>query len=404
MKRLGFRSRLFLILALFALVPSILLTVGWGGATSWLLPRVSGSAAWDSAAATGERALKVARRAPRSAAGDSILNAHERELASSVTYARQLEYLARRAALIMVVAGFVMLALLSLVASRVAGHLSRQLSRLLDELVGWTQRLRRGDPLPAQATAKGAPEFGVLRAGMQEMAAALESGRRIAIEAERLEAFRASARQVAHELKNPLTPIRFAVERLKRGVPVELADAVEVLSVESARLEAMARSFAQFGKLPEGPPSDIDVADLMRSAARTTVPPHISFVIEADRDLPLLHGMHDALSRAFGNVLLNAVEACGAQGTITVSVASLPQEELLVSVTDSGPGIAVDRLEQIWTPYVTDKTGGTGLGLAIVKQTVLAHGGRVEARSAPEKGAEIRLTFPVRRPAKQEIK
>ena len=397
MKRLGFRSRLFLILALFALVPSILLTVGWGSATSWVLPRLSGSAAWDSAAATGERALQVARRAPRSAAGDSILNAHERELASSVTYARQLEYLVRRVVPMLVVAGLLFLALLSLVASRVAGHLSRQLSRPLDELVGWTQRLRRGDPLPSHATAKGAPEFGVLRAGMQEMAVALESGRRIALEAERLEAFRESARQVAHELKNPLTPIRFAVERLKRGVPVELADAVEVLSVESARLEAMARSFAQFGKLPEGPPSDIDVEDLVRSAARTTVPPHIAFVIEADRDLPLLHGMHDALSRAFGNVLLNAVEACGAKGTITAVVASLPHEELLVSITDNGPGIAVDRLEQIWAPYVTDKTGGTGLGLAIVKQTVVAHGGRVEARSGPKKGAEIRLIFPVRR-------
>ena len=402
MKRLGFRSRLFLILALFALVPSILLTIGWGSATSWLLPRVSGSAAWDSAAATGERALKVARQAPHSVAGDSILNAHERELASSVKYARQLEYLAGRAAPVLVFAGLALLILLSLLASRVAGHLSRQLSRPLDELVGWTQRLRRGDPLPSQATAKGAPEFEVLRAGMREMAVALESGRRIAIEAERLEAFRESARQVAHELKNPLTPIRFAVERLKRGAPVELADAVEVLSVESARLEAMARSFAQFGKLPEGPPSDIDVAELMRSAARTTVPPHISFVIDADPELPLLHGMHDALSRAFGNVLLNAVEACGAQGTITVAVISLPEGELLVSVTDSGPGIAADRLEQIWTPYVTDKTGGTGLGLAIVKQTVLAHGGRVEARSAPGTGAEIRLIFPVQRQFEQE--
>jgi nitrogen fixation/metabolism regulation signal transduction histidine kinase len=215
-KRLGFRSRLFLILALFALVPSILLTIGWGSATSWLLPRVSGSAAWDSAAATGERALKVARQAPHSVVGDSILNAHERELASSVKYARQLEYLAGRAAPVLVFAGLALLILLSLLASRVAGHLSRQLSRPLDELVGWTQRLRRGDPLPSQATAKGAPEFEVLRAGMREMAVALESGRRIAIEAERLEAFRESARQVAHELKNPLTPIRFAVERLKR--------------------------------------------------------------------------------------------------------------------------------------------------------------------------------------------
>ena len=93
----------------------------------------------------------------------------------------------------------------------------------------------------------------MLRDGMRQMATDVEAGRARAVEAERLAAFRESARQVAHELKNPLTPIRFAVDRLKRGVPPELADTVEVLSTESARLEAMARSFAQFGRLPEGP-------------------------------------------------------------------------------------------------------------------------------------------------------
>jgi nitrogen fixation/metabolism regulation signal transduction histidine kinase len=391
-------------LALFAFVPAILITAGWGGATAWVLPLISGSAAWDSAAATGGRALKVARSSPRALSGDSVLDAHERELSNSVQHAHQLEYLARNSVPIIVIAGIAVLALLTVLASRAAGHLSRQLSRPLDELVGWTQRLRRGDALPPQSVAKGAPEFDVLRDGMREMAVSLEAGRRSALEAERLEAFRESARQVAHELKNPLTPIRFAVERLKRGVPAELAETVDVLSVESARLEAMARSFAQFGTLPEGAPSDIDLADLVQSAARTTVPPHVTCRFEIETGLPTLHGMHDALSRAIGNVLLNAVEACGAGGTITVRVAMEPPGELMVSIADSGPGIAPDRLEQVWKPYVTDKTGGTGLGLAIVKQTVVAHGGRVEARSDPGKGAEIRLIFPVRKIDSAEMK
>ena len=397
MKRIGYRSRLFLILALFAVVPSIVLTLAWGGTLARLLPLVSGTAPWDSVAVSGGKALAVARRTPRSSAEEKILAEHERQVASSVSNAHRLEFLTERLVPALLVAGLVGLVLLTLLASRAAGHLSRQLSRPLHELVGWTERIRRGEPLPSVADARGAPEFGVLRDGMRQMAKDVEAGRLAAIEAERLAAFRESARQVAHELKNPLTPIRFAVERLKRGVPAELADAVEVLSTESARLEAMARSFAQFGKLPEGPASDIDVADLVRSAARTAVPPHVACVVEAAHEVPLLHGHHDALTRAVDNVLLNAVEASGARGEITVRVTARAADagrEIVVAVRDSGVGIAPDRLGSIFDPYVTDKTGGTGLGLAIVKQTVVAHGGRVEAESTRGSGTEIRLIFP----------
>lgn len=397
MKRIGYRSRLFLILALFAIVPSIVLTLAWGGTMARLLPWVSGTAAWDSVAASAGKALDVARRAPRTNEDERVLAAHERQVATSVSYAHRFEFLTKRLVPVLLVAGLVGLALLTLLASRAAGHLSRQMSRPLHELVGWTERIRRGSPLPPPAEARGAPEFGVLRDGMRQMATDIEAGRRAAIEAERLAAFRESARQVAHELKNPLTPIRFAVERLKRGVPPELADAVEVLSTESARLESMARSFAQFGKLPEGPPSDIDVAELVRAAARTSVPQHVSCNVDAERDVPLLHGQHDALMRAVDNVLLNAVEASGIAGSIAVRVSARPAIrgcEIVIAVRDSGIGITEDRIGTIFEPYVTDKTGGTGLGLAIVKQTVVAHGGRVEAESTRGSGTEIRLIFP----------
>jgi two-component system, NtrC family, nitrogen regulation sensor histidine kinase NtrY len=396
-KRLGFRSRLFVTLALFAFVPSIVLTLAWGGTMARLLPWASATAAWDSVAASGSKALEVARRAPRSPEEERVLAQHERQVASSVSYAHRFGYLTQRLVPALLLAGISGLALLSLLASRAAGHLSRQLSRPLHELVGWTERIRRGDPLPPRTDVRGAPEFDVLREGMRQMAVGVEAGRHAAVEAERLAAFRESARQVAHELKNPLTPIRFAVERLKRGVPPELADAVDVLAAESARLEAMARSFSQFGKLPEGPASGVDVADLVRAVARTAVPPHLSYTVEAAPDLPQLHGHHDALSRALGNVLLNAVEACGARGAITARVSANGaggMNELTISIRDDGIGIAPERLATIFEPYVTDKTGGTGLGLAIVKQTVLAHGGRVEAESARGSGTEIRLIFP----------
>src|SRR4029078_7076118 len=137
-----------------------------------------------------------------------------------------------------------------------------------DELVGWTEMIARGERLPPTFDAVGAPEFGVLQEVMRMMSAQLEAGRSRALEAERLRAFRESARQFAHELKNPLTPIRFAISRLKRDAPAEMQDPGDVLTTESERLEAMARSFAQFGRLPEGPVAEIDVGELVTYAAR----------------------------------------------------------------------------------------------------------------------------------------
>jgi two-component system nitrogen regulation sensor histidine kinase NtrY len=408
-RRPGYRNRLFVILALFAFVPSIVLTIAWGGGMARLLPLMSGAPAWDSVAASGARALSVARRAPRTPAEERVLAAHEQALATSVTQAHKFAFLARQLVQALFVVGIALLAAVTYLASRAAGHLSRQLSRPLHELVGWTGRIRRGESLPPEVPVRGAPEFGVLREGMRRMAEELEAGRRAAVEAERLAAFRESARQVAHELKNPLTPIRFAVERLRRAkdqVPADLADAVDVLAIESARLEAMARSFAQFGRLPEGPPSDVDLGDLAQAAVRSAVPAHIACAVEVAGEVPLLHAHHDALSRAVTNVLLNAVEASAAGGPIGVRVSCAATNngcgEAVIAVRDTGVGITPERLATIWDPYVTNKTTGTGLGLAIVKQTVLAHGGRVEAESTLGSGTEIRLIFPTGITAKAE--
>ena len=251
------------------------------------------------------------------------------------------------------------------------------------------------------------------------MSRELEMGRTRAIEAERAAALRETARQVAHELKNPLTPIRFAVERLRRELPSlspQLAETVEVLDVESRRLEAMARSFSQFGRLPEGPQAAIDVGELVRYTARSTVPTDISLAVDVDDATPMILGHHDALARALSNVILNAVDACrtapaGRDAQITVRVRPYTSElatgengngdhqndekGVEIAVADSGCGIPKEQLGRIWEPYVTSKPGGTGLGLAIARQTVLAHRGSVGAESPPGGGTTIRFLLPV---------
>jgi two-component system, NtrC family, nitrogen regulation sensor histidine kinase NtrY len=403
-----FRTRLFVTLSLFAVVPAAVLTLLWAATLSTALPLLSGSGAWDRIAATGERAIAAARAERLAPQTRSALAAHEQELTLSVTEARRYRYLAIRAVPIVLAVAATAVLIVAVVASRVAGHLARQLSRPLDEVVGWTDRIARALPLPEGPPTRGAPEFAVLRNRMRAMAGDLETGRARALEAERLRAFRETARQVAHELKNPLTPIRLAVARLQREAAAPLLDAVEVLATESARLEEMARSFSQFGRLPEGPAADVDLGELARYAAKATVPPAIPVTVDIDPGAPLVRGHYDALARALSNVLLNAVDACAgvAGATIAVRVAratvaspssngGLRVAATEIVVRDTGAGMAAAQLARAWEPYVTDKPGGTGLGLAIARQTVEAHHGVVDLWSVPGEGTEIRFTLPV---------
>ena len=397
--RFGFRTRLFVILSLFALLPALILTLAWGATFSSIVPLVTEGAAWDSVATSGQRVLTEMRKHPLTPAQELVLDEHEQELNISLTQARRFRYLALRAPPVVLLLAFIGLGLVALIASRVAGHLSRQLSRPLHELVGWTDLIARGESLPAGAPRRGAPEFEVLREQMRAMAAEIERGRERELEAARLRAFRESARRVAHELKNPLTPIRFAVDRLRREAPPHLGETVEVLATEANRLETMARSFAQFGRLPEGTASAVDLEELIRSTARATVPEGMALELSVRDQTPMIRGHYDALARALTNVLINAVEACDQKGKIAVTVNRTTMDDgrmaVQIAVRDTGCGIPPERLAHIWDPYVTDKPAGTGLGLAIAHQTIMAHHGDVDAISTVGEGTEIRFILPV---------
>ena len=420
MNQLRFRTRLVLILSLFAIVPALVLTLLWSGTVSTVLPFVTGQSAWDSLAASGERAIAAARQAPLTASQKRAVDAHERELRTSVEQARRYSFLAERTVRVIAIAGVVALLVLTGAASRVAGHLSRQLSRPLDELVRWTDLIGHGQPLPpppertivsrtrqngddgptievTTSRVRGAPEFETLRRSMREMVSELEHGRQQAVEAERLQAFRETARRVAHEIKNPLTPIRFALARLRGQAAPDLQEDVDVIAMESDRLDRMAKAFAEFGRLPEGPPSEVDMGELVRYTARSCVPNGIALDLQIDENLPRVHGHNGALAGALSNVLLNAVDASGKSGRITVSAKPAKvegREAVRISVADNGKGIAADSLERIWEPYVTNKPGGTGLGLSIARQAIWAHNGTVNATSTLGSGTEIQFTIP----------
>ena len=396
-----------------------------------IFPPVGGAAAWERAAATWQQAQHELAGQPLSPTARAALGHHGRELSTSLRRARQ--SLAIQAAAASVVFGIAagLATLVALGTLRLAGHLSRQLSRPIDELMEWTRRLTRGEPLPDARPARGAPEFDVLRNAFRTMAADLATARAREVEAAQLRAFRDLARQVAHELKNPLTPLRFAVSRLAQNARPDERELLEIIDGESERIAQMARDFATLGRLPEGPPAPLDLGELLDALVKGTVPPSIAVHMERPPHLPLVSGHYEPLRRAFHNLILNAcdaVEAAGAAargpagpdasppaagdapaagvprsapGEIAIALRAVANGAMAsagaveVVVRDNGVGIPAAQISRIFEPYFTTKSKGTGLGLALVRQTIHDHGGTISVASEPGRGTAFTVTIPV---------
>jgi signal transduction histidine kinase len=397
----SFERRLLLALILISLVPSLTL-LGLGTFVVSETVSLTGSVtAWERVAGSGREVIERAQ-----ASGDPALEAaaarHRDELTASLVQARRWHYLIRRAVVVIPIIALIFGALVVWIAVRASASVARRLSRPIRELVGWAQRIARQEPLPApgpdEQGERGAAEFGVLRRALRTMDAELRESRERALEDERMRSWVSMARRVAHELKNPLTPMQLAVRSLERTAdqqPPAAREALEVIAAEAERIDELARSFANFGRLPEGPPSEIDLTELLDYLLRTHLPPAVRHRVRAPVDLPLIVGHHDALSRAFANLILNAADAMGGEGEVVVKISTLRGEAIEVRVLDSGPGIDPAQIEHIWEPNFTTKSRGTGLGLALVRQTVQAHGGAAIARNRPEGGAEFRVLLPL---------
>ncbi|MEL7775358.1 ATP-binding protein [Citromicrobium bathyomarinum] len=217
------------------------------------------------------------------------------------------------------------------------------------------------------------------------------------------------ARRIAHEIKNPLTPIQLATERLKRRYRTKVGDDAalfdELTSTivrQVGALRKMVDEFSSFARLPKPVFRDENALDLVRQAVFLQEVAHqdIAFTFDTPEDeVPLSCDRHQ-FGQAMTNVLKNAVEAVEARaaeegegfaGKIAVSIA--PGEDVVdICVTDNGVGLPADR-DRIAEPYVTTREKGTGLGLAIVTKIVEEHGGEMSFAPAPDGGTQVILRF-----------
>ncbi|HKA57166.1 MAG TPA: HAMP domain-containing sensor histidine kinase [Gemmatimonadales bacterium] len=376
-------------------VPTVLAVAGWVLSVRRLLPAAGARASTERVAATARGLLEGVDTLHLTAGERALLQQHLNEVSESVSLARRAEtflryYTAGFALVILLLGAAVLYAAVNL-----AGHLSRQLSRPIDELVGWTSLIRRHAQLPGGPVSRGAPEFDALRQALRDLAAALATARERELEAERLRAFREVARRVAHEIKNPLTSMRIAVDQMRRTVaPSESRTdmAIQVMASETDRLERLAKEFSEFGKLPEGPQSEVDLAELLEELGRTSVPDGVEVRLTANGGRRTILGHYEPLRRAFANLYRNAAEAMQGQGAIDVTVSSA-EAGLLVTIADHGPGIPADLRQRVFEPYFTTKSDGTGLGLALVRITMEAHGGTISVNETPGGGATFSIEF-----------
>lgn len=390
--RLSFHQRILLILICLGAIPTAVAILGWGMTIRSTARAPGARDAIEGVAASGRLLLQTIDSTRLQPAERRALGDHANKLNTAIGQFQRADTFSRYyyAGLGLVI---LLLGAAFLYASvRFGGHLSRQLSRPIEELIGWTGNIRRMEPLPPDRPRRGAPEFAALRTALREMAVGLERARSQEIEAERLRAFRETARRVAHEMRNPLTPIRLAVAQLARSAGAEHRDTIDVLVAESDRLEQLAREFTEFGRLPEGPAAPVDFTELLTELARTTLPNTMKARLDLDPATPVLLGHYDPLRRAFSNILRNAAEACSQQGELEITAAPDNGGGVRIEIRDHGPGVPAGIADRVFDPYFTAKTGGTGLGLALVKQTIEMHGGTVSLTETPGGGA----TFLVR--------
>jgi two-component system nitrogen regulation sensor histidine kinase NtrY len=279
---------------------------------------------------------------------------------------------------------------------------ARRITRPVEDLAAAARRVGVGRS-PGRMPEESADEVGDLVRSFRRMTLDLAESRSELVRAERLAAWRDIAQRMAHEIKNALSPIQISVETIQRshraGHP-ELGEIVDesvgTVRDEVRTLRNLVNEFSQFARMPELEVTPAPLNPVVERAATLHARNEkgVPVVATLAPELPEPRIDVEALGRALGNVILNAVEASPVGGRVRVTTARTAGDGLEVVVDDDGPGIPREDREKIFEPYFTTKPSGTGLGLAMAWKIVSEHGGRIEILEAPGGGARFRIVLP----------
>ncbi|HEV7505557.1 MAG TPA: ATP-binding protein [Thermoanaerobaculia bacterium] len=223
------------------------------------------------------------------------------------------------------------------------------------------------------------------------------------IKAQQLAAWNEAARRIAHEIKNPLTPIRLAAERLQRksrlgdpGLGAAIEEGVDIIVREVVTLQGMVDEFSRYARMPRPRPAPVELDRLVNETLHLyrNLKPGVDVGSEVDPALATVWIDGEQVKRALINLLDNAVEATEAPGRVSV-LAHQVDGHLEIQVADTGRGISPDAKEKLFLPYYSTKGRGTGLGLAIVHRIVTDHQGSIRVEDNAPKGTVFTVELPM---------
>jgi two-component system nitrogen regulation sensor histidine kinase NtrY len=225
------------------------------------------------------------------------------------------------------------------------------------------------------------------------------------IQAQKMAAWKEVAQRVAHEIKNPLTPIQLNAERIARnfrrgeaGGAEVIEEGARVILQEAQTIKSLVDEFSEFARLPKINPQPASIHDIIRQVAAMFrgIFSDVRFDLVLAEDVPpavLLDA--EQIKRAFINIIDNAIDAMNKKGIITIRTSHDPaQRTVRVEVADTGPGLPVEDKEKLFLPHFSTKKKGTGLGLAIVRQIVKEHNGAVSVQDNKPAGAKFTIELP----------
>jgi nitrogen fixation/metabolism regulation signal transduction histidine kinase len=268
-----------------------------------------------------------------------------------------------------------------------------------------TARLARGD-LDARVAVTSSDELRRLVEAFNGMAAELQRQQGALERTHRLEAWADMARQVAHEIKNPLTPVQLSAEHLRRvhadrGKPLSpvLEECVDSILGQVRLLRQIAVEFSSFAASPTPRPVATSPAGLVAEVVepyRAGLPAGVALALDVPEDLPAFHVDRSLVGRTITNLIENALHAMPGGGTIEIAGRVSPDGQAIrLQIRDTGVGMDRAALDRVFEPYFSTKAVGTGLGLTIAKRNVELHGGTIRVDSAPGAGTTVVVEMPI---------
>jgi signal transduction histidine kinase len=287
-------------------------------------------------------------------------------------------------------------------AAVLAHSMSRRISGPIQALTRATHRVAQGDLAARVETARRDELQGLVDA-FNQMAGDLSRQRSELERSNRLAAWAEMARQVAHEIKNPLTPIQLSAEHLRRVFRDPGGDFAATLETCTGSilkqvqiLRDIATEFSAFARPPAPTPEPVDLAALARDVLRPyerVLPSGVSLRLDLDGQPLFALGDRRLLERALVNLIENALQAVLDRGDVTLRL-SVQEQRVEIAVEDTGPGVSPEVRARAFEPFFSTKTSGSGLGLALVKKIAEDHGGGVALESPPGGGAKAVLWLP----------